>query len=138
MGGTEEADIEGGCLDVFEPGAVEEVAALNAEGYVLMGVIGGVLEVAFELGGDALVGIEVEDPGVFERDVDEGPVLVGGPVVEGALVGACTGGLCDLQRVVGRVGVEDVDVVGPDYGGETGWEVLLLVAGEDEDGDHLW
>jgi hypothetical protein len=35
------------------------------------------------------------------------------------------------------VGVEDVDVVGPGDAGETVGQVALLVAGEDEDGDHL-
>jgi hypothetical protein len=30
-----------------------------------------------------------------------------------------------------------VDVVGPGDGGEGGWEVVLFVAGEDEDRNHL-
>jgi hypothetical protein len=30
-----------------------------------------------------------------------------------------------------------VDVVGPGDAGEAAGEILLLVAGEDEDGDHL-
>jgi hypothetical protein len=38
---------------------------------------------------------------------------------------------------VGGEGVEDVDVVGPGDRGEAGGQILLLVAGEDEDGDHL-
>jgi hypothetical protein len=138
VGGKKEAQVEGRGLDVFEPGAVEEVAALYAEGHVLAGVVGGVLEAAFEFGGDALVGVEVEDPGVLEGEIGDGPVLMGGPVVEGALVGVGSGSLCDGEGVVGAEGVEDVDVVGPGYGGEAGGEVLLLVAGEDEDGDHLW
>ena len=62
---------------------------------------------------------------------------MGGVVVEDALVGVGSGGLGDGDGVVGRVGVEDVDVVGPGDGGESGGQIALFVAGEDEDGDHL-
>lgn len=62
---------------------------------------------------------------------------MGCPVVEDALVDLCACGLGDIDGVVGGEGVEDMNVVGPGNGGETGGEVLLLVAGEDEDGDHV-
>ena len=75
---------------------------------------------------------------MFEGDCGEGGVAVGGVVVEGAGVDLCAGSLGDLYGVVRAVGVEDVDVVGPRYGGEAVGEIALLVAGEDEDGDHLW
>ena len=35
------------------------------------------------------------------------------------------------------LGVEDVDVVGPGDAGEAAGKIALLVAGKDEDGDHL-
>ncbi len=82
-------------------------------------------------------GVEEEDPGVFKGEGGEGGVAVGGVVVEGAGVGVGTGGAGDLEGGVGTVGVEDVDVVGPGDAREAGGEVVLLVAGEDEDGDHL-
>jgi hypothetical protein len=95
------------------------------------------LHFAGELGGGAFVGVEEEDPGVFEGDGGEGSVAVGGVVVEGADVGVGAGGFGDLEGGVGALGVEDVDVVGPGDAGEAAGEVALLVAGEDEDGDHL-
>ena len=95
------------------------------------------LHLAGEVGGGSLVGVEDEEPGVFEGEGGEGGVAVGGIVVEGALVNVCARGFGDLDGVVGGEGVEDVDVVGPGDGGETVGEILLLVAGEDEDGDHL-
>jgi len=58
-------------------------------------------------------------------------------VVEGAGVNVCASGFCKLYCLVGAVGVEDVDVIGPGDGGETAGEIVLFVAGEDEDGDHL-
>ena len=61
--------VAGEAWTCFKPGSVEEVTALNAEGNVLIGIFcGGVPEVAFEFGGDALVGIEIEDPGMLEGD----------------------------------------------------------------------
>jgi hypothetical protein len=74
---------------------------------------------------------------VLERDGGESGVAMRGVVVEGASVdlGACCAG--DVDCVVGGVGVEDVDVVGPGDGGETSGQIALLVTGEDEDGDHL-
>jgi len=74
---------------------------------------------------------------VLEGDGGEGGVAMGGVVVEGAGVDVGAGGFGDLHGVVGGVGVEDVDVVGPGDGGEAVGEIVLLVAGEDEDGDHL-
>ena len=56
---------------------------------------------------------------MFEGNGGEGGVAVGGVVVEGALVGVGSGGAGDGYGVVGRVGVEDVDVVGPGDGGES-------------------
>jgi hypothetical protein len=70
---------------------------------------------------------------MLEGDGAKGGVAVRGVVVEGALVGVGSGGLGDGYGVVGRVGVEDVDVVGPGDGGESCGEVALFVAGEDED-----
>ena len=95
------------------------------------------LHLAGELRGGALVGIENEDPGVFEGNGGEGGVAVGGVVVEGAGVDVGAGGFGDLYRAVGGVGVEDVNVVGPRDGGEAVGQIVLLVAGEDENGDHL-
>jgi len=48
-----------------------------------------------------------------------------------------SGGSCDLECGVGGLGIEDVDVVGPGDAGETAGKIALLVAGEDEDGDHV-
>ena len=114
---------------MFEPSAVEEVAALDAKGYVLGGIVGGVLEAAFEFGRDALVGVEIEDPGMAKGDVFEAPVLVSGPVVEGAGgdVRAVLAG--ELEGAVGAEGIEDMDVVGPGYRLETAGEILFFIAG---------
>ncbi len=123
---------------MLEPGVEEEVAAADAEGCSLVGGCeGDLLHLAGEVRGGALVGVGEEDPGVFEGDACEGSVAVGGVVVEGAGVDMGAGGFGDLYGVVGGVGVEDVDVVGPGDRGEAVGEIVLLVAGEDEDGDHL-
>jgi hypothetical protein len=98
---------------------------------------GDLLHLAGELWSWALVGVGKEDPRVLEEDGCERCVAVRGVVVEGAGVNVCAGGFGDLYCAVGAVGVEDVDVIGPGDGGETGGKVVLLVAGEDEDGDHL-
>jgi hypothetical protein len=101
------------------------------------GCQGELLHLAGEFGGWTLIGVEEEDPGVLEGDGGESGVAVGGVVVEGAGVNLGSGCFGDSDGVVGAVGVEDVDVVGPGDRGETVREVALLVAGEDEDGDHL-
>jgi len=135
--GADEADIEGGDLGVFEPGVEEEVAATEAEGGDFgWGSEGELLHFAGELGGGALVGVEEEDPRIFEGDGGEGGVAVGGVVVEGAGVEVGSGGLGDGGGGVGGLGVEDVDVVGPGDGVEGSGEVALFVPGEDEDRDH--
>jgi hypothetical protein len=74
---------------------------------------------------------------VLEGDGGEGGVAMGGVVVEGAGVDVGAGCFGDLEGGVGASGVEDVDVVGPGDAGEAVGEIALLVAGEDEDGDHL-
>jgi len=71
------------------------------------------LDLAGEIGGGAFVGVEEEDPRVFEGDGGEGGVAMGGIIVEGAGVDVGSGGSSDLQCGVGRLGIEDVDVVGP-------------------------
>ena len=123
---------------MLEPGVEEVVAAAQAEsGDLGWGGENELLHLAGEVGGGALVGVEKEDPGVLEGDGGEGSVAVGGVVVEGADVGVGAGGFGGLEGGVGALGVEDVDVVGPGDAGEAAREVALLVAGEDEDGDHL-
>ncbi len=100
-----------------------------------MGLLGGALEFEGEGGGDALVGVEEEEPGVLEGEL-EAEVALGGVVVEGALVDVGPGGVGEGDGRVGGVGVEDVDVVGEGDGGEGGGEVEGFVPGEDEDGEH--
>ena len=74
---------------------------------------------------------------MLKEDGGEGSVAVSGVVVEGAGVDLGAGSFGDLYGVVGGVGIEDVDVVGPGDRGEAVGEIALLVAGEDENGDHL-
>lgn len=59
------------------------------------------LHLARELWGGALVGIEQEDPGVFEGDGGEGGVAMSGIIVEGSGVDVGSGGSGDLYRGVG-------------------------------------
>jgi hypothetical protein len=133
-----EADVEGRYLRVFEPSAEEEVATSYAEGRGLVGRgESQLLHLAGELWSGPLVGVEDEDPGVFEADGCEGGIAMRGVVVEGASVDVGAGCFGDLYGVVCGVGVEDVNVVGPGDGGEAVGEVALLVASEDENGDHL-
>ncbi len=131
-----EADVEGRQLGVLEPGAPKEVAALDAEGGDGGGSgEDGLLHLGGECGGEALVGVEDEDPGVAEGELQSG-VALAGVAVEGAGGdgGAVLAG--DVGGAVGAFGVEDVDVVAPGDGGEAAGEILLFVFGEDEDGDH--
>jgi len=74
---------------------------------------------------------------MLEGNGGEGGVAVGGVVVEWAGVDVCAGGFGDLEGGVSAFGVEDVDVVRPGDVGEAVGKLALLVAGEDEDGDHL-
>jgi hypothetical protein len=49
----------------------------------------------------ALVGVEEEDPGVFEGDGGEGGVAMSGIIVEGAGMDVGSGGFGDLYSRVG-------------------------------------
>jgi hypothetical protein len=124
---------------VLEPGAEVEVSAAETEaGDLGVRSEGDLLHLAGKLGRGALVGVEEEDdPGMLEGNCGESGVAVGREVVEGAAVDVGSGGEGDLHGVVGAVGVEDVDVVGPGDAGEAVGKVKLLVTGGDENGDHL-
>ena len=77
---------------------------------------------------------------MLEGDGGEGGVAVGGVVIEGALVDGGSGLTGDGYGVVGREGVEDVDIVGPGDGVECSGEVALFVFGEMrmEMGADIW
>lgn len=123
---------------MFEPGAEEKVAAAEAEsgGFGRHGE-NKLLHLPRKVGSGTLVCVEKEDPRIFEGNRGERGVAVGCVVVEGTDVGVCACGLGDFEGGVCGLRVEDVDVVGPGDAGETAGQVALLVAGEDEDGDHL-
>src|SRR5262249_2799507 len=89
-----------------------------------------------ELRRHALVGVDVEDPGMAERDVGEPPILVRGPVVERALRHRRSARAGDLDGAVPRHRVVNVDVVRPRHGVEAARQVLLLVFRQDQDRDH--
>ena len=100
--GTDEADVERRELGVLEPGAEEVIAAADPEGCGFgWGGEGELLDFAGEIGGGALVGIEEEDPGVFEGYGSEGGVAVSRIVVEGADVDVGSGGSGDFDCGVG-------------------------------------
>jgi len=70
---------------------LEEVAAADAVGNACgAGIAGNGLEFGGGFRGEAFVGVDVEHPGVLEGDVAQTPVLMGSPVVEGALHNSCT------------------------------------------------
>lgn len=98
---------------MLEPGTAKEVTTLNAKGYVAVWVGGGAVEAEAEVRGDALIGIKIEDPGVLEGKIAEGPVLVGGPVIEDTLVDVGAVLLGDGDGRVRRERIEDVNIVGP-------------------------
>ena len=125
--GAKEAEVERRSLDVPQPGPLQEVAPLNAEGDDLAWLLHGGEQCGAEARGDDLVSVEIEDPGMAEGDVHEAPVLVRGPVVEDALVDVGAGAARDLEGAIGAEGVEDVDVIGPGDGVEAGREILLLI-----------
>ena len=77
---------------------------------------------------------------MLEGGFAEGGIAVSSVVVKHALMNVGPGSLGDGNGGVGAEGIKDVNVVRPRDRGETLREVLLLIAGEDEDGDHvrLW
>ena len=122
---------------VADPLAQEEVLPAAVEGHLgARGVGGDRLDLGAQLWGHALVGVEVEDPRVAEGDGVHRPVLVGRPVVEGALDHAGALGQRDLLRAVLAQAVEDDDIVEPRQRVEAGADVGLFVEREDEDGDR--
>ncbi len=81
--GADQADVEGAELRVPKPGVEEEVAAAEAVGGDGVGSgVGDVLEFEGEGGEDALVGVEEEEPGVFEGEL-EAEVALGAVVRKG-------------------------------------------------------
>jgi hypothetical protein len=109
--GTEEPEVKGRGLDVLEPCVEKEVAAANAEGNGVGGRLDGALEAGYKLGSGTLIGVEIEDPLMAERDIEESPILVRGPVVKDTLGDDGSGLAGDFYSSVGAERVEDVDVV---------------------------
>jgi len=72
-----------------------------------------------------------------EGEGAEGEVALRSEVVEGALMEVGAVGAGDLGSAVGTEGVEDVDVVGPANGVETGGKIGLFVAGQDQYREHV-
>jgi len=141
--GLEEShDVSGG-HGVFEPFASEDIfaATVVGDGGVVFGGFSGVpvgddgFDFCSEFWGHAFVGVEVEDPLVFEVDVFHGPVLVVSSAVVGAGEPSCAGGLGDFFCSVCGEGIEDDDVVTEGDGFEKAWEVVFFVECLDEDGD---
>src|SRR6185437_1451478 len=122
-------------LRVLQPRSPQEVAAADAKGAEIHGRLrGGALNLDGELGRGSLIRIENEDPRMTKWDLHGGVALprVG---IEGAPGNGGAAGAGDLDRAIGGVGVEDVDVVRPRDRVQTARQILLLVEREDEHGD---
>ncbi len=88
--GPEEADVPGRGLHVAQLAALEVVAAADAvSDDPRIWIAGDGLEFGGGFRGEAFVGIDIEDPGITKGDIAQSPVLVGGPVIEGAFDDAC-------------------------------------------------
>ncbi len=84
----------------------------------------------------AFIGVEMEDPGMFEVSVGEAEIALLGEVDEGMLKDPRSSSPSERDRGVGAEGIEHENVVGPADGVQAGGKILLFVVGEDEDGDH--
>src|SRR5262249_53956278 len=110
------------------PSAHEEIFVAKAIGDIrLIRISGDGEEFVAEFGREDFVGVGVIDPGMFEGDVFERPILMSGPVVEFSLDDARAGGFGDGERLIGAEGVENDDVVAPFYRFEASGKIFLLV-----------
>jgi hypothetical protein len=110
---------------------LEEVAAVNAEGDVCwIRIAGDGLDLGGGFWGETLVGINVKYPGIAKGDISQAPILVRGPVIEGAFDDARAGRPCDFLSEIRAAGVVDDDVITPGNGFKTTRQVLLLIFGE--------
>jgi hypothetical protein len=64
---------------------------------------------------------------MFEGDVAQTPVLMGGPVVEGALNNACTHGSRNFLGTISATRVIDDDVIAPAYGFQATRQISLFI-----------
>ena len=120
---------------MFKPSAHQVITPLHAKSRASLWVCNRLAHRLNEFRGDPFVGIGVIHPFVLERDVLQSPVLVRGPVVERALGDPGAELLRDRHRVVRAHGVKDVNIVGPRQAFQASWQVLLLVFGQDDNGN---
>lgn len=137
--GPEEADVPGRGLHVAQLPALEVVAAPDAvSNEPRIWVAGDGLEFGGGFGGETLIGVNVKDPRITERNVAQTPVLVRCPVIEGTLNDARTRGGCDVLGAIGAARVVDNYIRAPSNRFQTTRQVLLLVFREDKNGHiHL-
>ena len=132
---AEEAELGVGVVAaVTDPAAEKEVAAAEKEG--VEGRVGGQegAELAAELGGELLVGVEREDPEAAA--LINGGVFLGGEALPRLGVDGGVEGAGDLDGAVGGAGVDDDDLVGELDAGEGAPEIGLLVVRDDGNGEE--
>ena len=99
-------------MHVAELAALKKVATTDAVGDVTgIWVVGDGLEFGGDFGSEALVGIDVEDPGISEYNISQSPVLMRCPVIERAFDNTHTTGRSYLLGAIGTAGVVDDDVI---------------------------
>ena len=68
--------------------------------------------------------------------LEDPTVVVRGPIVKFALRNVSTHRARNLQRSIGTVGIEHVDIIGPAYRLQAGVQILLFVFCQDKDRNH--
>src|SRR4051812_48801398 len=111
---------------MLQPSPHEEIATLDTESHVLTWCLHELLHSCNQLGGHALISVDVEHPGILERDVAQAPILVSSPVVEWSLRHGRARGLSDRNCVIGAAGVVHMNVVRPRDTLQTARQVLLF------------
>ena len=113
--------------EVVEP---PDAVAVPDPGAAAVGLQNG-QDLVFELGGDALVGVDDQHPLV--RGLGDGPVFLGRGVDVLVLHDAGAGVAGDLRRGVGAEGIDHEDLIGPGNRGQAVGNVLLFIASGNQD-----
>ena len=87
-------------------------------------------------GGEAFVGVYVEHPRVLEGDVAQTPVLMGRPVVEGALENSYALRARYFRCFVSTAGIIDNNIIAPGYGLQASRQIFLFIFCENKNRDR--
>jgi hypothetical protein len=120
---------------MLQPCAEQEIPSPQPEtGRVGRSLRNNPLHLHGELGPRPLIRIEQKEPWMLEVKRERG-VAVCCVVIEDSGVYLRPGCARDVGCGIGGVRIEDVYIIRPGYGRQRSRQVVLLVSGEDEDGD---